>query len=264
MRVAGIRRRVIFHLMHRHYADLGIQVPLGYGCAAPILSPIYWSSFEEIFINGEYCEYVKDCKLPERWIDIGCHAGFFSLYLLLNHRRIKKGGDLRALMVDGDGRLVGQVQRLIELNGVSERFLFRHGAVAAQTGRVHFWERPWMSSGVGSNPAVSDKGFSREVPVLSADQILRLLPPPYDLIKIDVEGAEYEVFNAYQNVLRHSANVLLEWHSWHSGGGGKAEIIRLASGCGFVVQKDFSTQRQSAGLRGGVECGMLLLTKGRD
>ena len=42
------------------------------------------------------------------------------------------------------------------------------------------------------------------------------MQPPFDIIKCDIEGAEWEFLNYYSNIVTNAKFVLLEWHSWHS------------------------------------------------
>ena len=65
------------------------------------------------------------------------------------------------------------------------------------------------------------------------------LKPPYDLIKCDIEGSEWEFLNHYQNLIKSSKYLLLEWHSWHEGGGSFPQIEN------FIKSLDFSLVRQS-------------------
>ena len=65
---------------------------------------------------------------------------------------------------------------------------------------------------------------------------MRLLPPPYDLVKIDIEGAEADFLRAYPKVLSATRHLLMEWHSWHTGGGGPEQLWRSGARDGFRRQ----------------------------
>ena len=209
----------------------------------------------------EYAGVGERFALPSRWLDIGCHAGFFSLYMVWHHRRQQTGSPLKALMIDGDHRVKAQINRLVERNTLGDSFRFQYGAIAVGGGQVRFNERAWMSSGIGENPAIADAGVGRQVPIVRPEAILELLPPPYDLIKIDIEGGEHDFFTGYREVLRHTGTLLLEWHSWHRGGGGLQQIRQLAAEQGFIRQEEFKTSHQIQMQGTKVECGMLLLRR---
>ena len=85
---------------------------------------------------------------------------------------------------------------------------------------------------------------------------MKKLEPPYDLIKCDIEGSEWEFLNNYQNLIKKSKYLLLEWHSWHDGGAGLPQIEK------FILSLDFNVVRSSepipaVGREG--EVGLILL-----
>ena len=65
----------------------------------------------------------------------------------------------------------------------------------------------------------------KNIPVVSCDEIRATLCPPYDVIKCDIEGAEWEFLSHYQSIIKESHFFILEWHSWHTGKGGQKQII---------------------------------------
>ena len=80
-------------------------------------------------------------------------------------------------------------------------------------------------------------------------------PPPYDLIKCDIEGAEWDFMQNYGAVIRKTNFLLLEWHSWHSGGNGFPQLKNKLKELGFKITKE--TKLESASGRDG-QVGLLL------
>lgn len=230
----AFRRRVTFELRQRYYDELEHVVPLGDGLQCPLLFSDAWHSFSEIFVQGEYRDALASVPLPSRWLDLGCHAGFFSLYVAW--RRLTSGATDpgAALLVDGDGRMAAPVAQLIRMNGLASQWQFVHGLIAAGDGRRDFLERPVMASsaaGIG-NP----EGRRLSVPVVPASEIVRRFEPPYDLVKIDIEGGEFDFVTAYGDVLDAARAVILEWHAWHGGGGGERQLHDALNSRGLVLQ----------------------------
>ena len=60
---------------------------------------------------------------------------------------------------------------------------------------------------------------------------------PYDLIKCDIEGSEWEFINYYSEILKKCKFFLLEWHSWHTGDGGYPQIEDKLHSQGFITIK---------------------------
>jgi hypothetical protein len=85
-----------------------------------------------------------------------------------------------------------------------------------------------------------EAGMLTSVPVLTPAMLMSLFPPPYDLIKIDIEGSEHAFVTAYEAVLAQARAVLLEWHSWHAGGGGAAQLRADMGARGFRLAADLT------------------------
>jgi hypothetical protein len=87
--------------------------------------------------------------------------------------------------------------------------------------------RSTLASIAGTNTNAAD------VPILTEAEILSIFRPPFELLKVDIEGAEYDLFTDYRDLLYRCENLVLEWHSWHPGNGGLRQLKELASECGF-------------------------------
>lgn len=228
-----IRRRLAFSLRQDYWEDMDMLVPIGDGLVCPIARRDYLNCFEGVFFGDEYWPAFQRIELPKRWLDLGCHAGFSSLLMYSMRRKKKLTEDVQALLVDGDARVKLQIDRIIQRNKLEGKFQFRHGAISAQPGEVVFEEAPIMSSSVKA--LGSGVGNLRSVPVMTADDLVAALPGPYDLVKIDVEGSEYDFLTHYEKVLRQTRYILMEWHSWHNGGGGLETIHKAIRDAGFKV-----------------------------
>jgi hypothetical protein len=73
---------------------------------------------------------------------------------------------------------------------------------------------------------------------------MKKLAPPYDLVKIDVEGAEYDFLLPYNEILSSTNSLIIEWHSWHRGGRSVLEIQKIVQSYGFESQKSYSTTQE--------------------
>lgn len=228
----AFRRRIVFELRQNYYGDFECLVPLGHGLQCPITFWEAWASFGFIFFEGEYARAFKEMQPPSRWIDLGCYAGHFSLYIAQLRAQRGFSGFGEAFLVDADSRTEGAVQKVLRVNRFDSKWSFLKGAISREMGRVSFVERSFMTSSLSSD-ATDRKGVV-EVDVIAPAQILSAFPPPYDLIKIDIEGGEYDFLLAYSEVLARTEYLLIEWHGWHSGGGGEAQIRALAEDRGFL------------------------------
>ncbi len=258
-----LRRRIIFELTHNHYFELEVAVPLGGKLTCPVTNPDHWYSFSEIFLaGGEYSSVFEKIAPPQRWIDLGCHAGYFSLFVAWLRERRHLSSDFQCLLLDADPRVEGAVNKLIALNGLDNKMLFKKGVIAAGEGERKFSTRPVMASSVATNEE-SDSSALTSVAILTQTDISALLPPPYDLIKIDIEGMEHDFLMAYDQLVLPSKYLLLEWHSWHSGGGGADQIRTMVEMKGFELIDEPVLPHAVQGDGDTGQCGVFLFANRR-
>ena len=254
----SFRRRLGYHLKAEYPEDLDARIPLGCDLASPLFDPEFGSSFSEIFLEQEYAAMFANTPLPRRWIDLGCYAGFFSLWLEWKRRRAGATEPSEALLVDANTTVAPWIKRLLAVNGLVACWKHRCAAIAPGTGSVEFVERSYMGSSLRT---IDDQpGATVSVPILTETALFELLPPPYDLIKADMEGAEYELLLHYPELLRRTRRLSLEWHSWHAGGGGLAQLRELLRAAGFAEVLEVQPART---LSGGRQTGVLLLENTR-
>ena len=72
---------------------------------------------------------------------------------------------------------------------------------------------------------------------------MKEMSPPYDLIKCDIEGKEWELLLHYPKVLSGAKYLILEWHSWHNGGGSLTQITKKLQEFGFSILKSSDTTK---------------------
>jgi FkbM family methyltransferase len=242
-KTSALRTRIVFQVKHRCFSELDLRIPLGYGLCVPWFDEEIGSSFAEIFLDEEYSAMFQYLKPPARWIDLGAFAGFFSIWLLWNRKRLKlDNSPFEAMLIDADERREPYIEGLVRMNDLLSSFHFRRAAIGPGEGSCEFVHIPYMGSALASIVGYSSRPV--EVPILTAAEILTAFPPPYDLLKVDIEGAEYELLQNYRPLLSHCEYLLLEWHSWHSGGGGLGRLQELASNNGFIQLAELQPVRK--------------------
>jgi FkbM family methyltransferase len=263
LRSPWIRRKIAFEIGCRYFSELGIELPIGAGMVCPVASRDAIFSFSEIFLEDEYGDFLRGLPLPETWLDIGCHAGYFTLYLAREHRR-RGSGDWKAMLIEPDPRMVAPVKLTLERNGISDRCRFLGGAVSGSGDPdVGFA----LSDGMGSSLA-SAEGPSKlpkiRVPVLKEREIADRFPPPYDLLKIDVEGAEWEFFDRYGSILEATRSLLLEWHLPGRSEAGEAKVREALARFGFGSIRRLRDDRVVRCGEGWLTAGVCLATRPGD
>jgi FkbM family methyltransferase len=138
-------------------------------------------------------------------------VGYFSLWLAELRRKQCLSHDFSALCIDADSRAQEKIGQLIRMNRFQDKIFFKQGAISLSKTTVPFVEAHHMpNSSVAGNGV--DKAKTKEVEVITAQRIYDIFPPPYDLIKLDIEGSEYDFFAGYDLVLRSSKFLVFEGH----------------------------------------------------
>jgi hypothetical protein len=65
----------------------------------------------------------------------------------------------------------------------------------------------------------------------------------FDLIKCDLEGAEWDFMTHYSFLFRNTKFLVMEWHSWHSGGKGFSQIEKKLTDLEFEIVNLSSPQK---------------------
>ena len=249
LRVSYLRKKLLFNLKHKYFHELGHSIPLRSGYWAQLLEKDSYDSFSEIFIKQEYLNFLPDEQIS-RVLDIGAHYGYFSLWLQSKHPEI----ELYSLLVEPSPRCTRSLKNLINQKKLGERLSYLQGAISLPDDKsTPFYDRAHMA---GSRSSSSKSEKSILVRSLSENDLMENLEPPYDLIKCDIEGSEWEFLNNYQTLIKKSKYLLLEWHSWHDGGGGFSQIEKLLHSLDFGVQCS-SEPVPAVGRKG--EVGLILL-----
>ena len=232
----SIRRRAIFYLKYNFFNEFSFEIPVGENLVAPIPYKDSYDSFSEIFLMSEYQELdiIDEVKY---WLDLGCHMGYFSLWLEREKRKIGIL-DSKALLIDGDRRAKEGVDTLIKRNRLESDWSYIHGVISKPTENIGFSEKPFMSSQV-----VRNTESSIQLTVISESIILSHFDQKIDLIKVDIEGSEWDFLLEYPVVLKNCKYLLIEWHQWHSGGGGKEQIRCQLQEIGFEILKEIEDKK---------------------
>lgn len=205
-----LRQEAAFVIKHTYFSNLQLSLPVASGYQCPLDDSQAWLSFSEVFIEQAYAEAFRYIPYPKRWVDVGCHRGYFSLYLLSKMGK-ESAKNAQALLIDADPRSRAWVASLIKINHLEMQFFYHLGLVSdKQEALQNFACREGMLS--SSKASFGPVGQWVEVPRLETAMIFQNLPPPYDLIKVDIEGAEEAFIDYYGPVLEASQALLLEWH----------------------------------------------------
>lgn len=215
------------------------QPPIAPVKLAGLRHPVYlrpWSSdlyvFEQIFIDREYD---TPLQRPATILDAGANIGLAAVYFA------NRFPDSRIVALEPDGENFA----LLQLNAKRyPNIQCLHAGLwsrRAQLQLANAGEKSWAlrftasdgereASGTGEAPSIQE---ASSVSAMSIDEVseVGLSGVPFDLVKIDIEGAEQEVFAAGGRWLEQAQSIIVECHD------------RLVPGCEATVLQAASHQK---------------------
>ena len=236
LKIKALRKALLIHLHADYFHEFNYSIPIENDYWAQLWENDAYDSFSEIFIHQEYSAYIPDQPLG-RILDLGAHYGYFSLWL-----QSKRPQELiYSIMVEPSQRCRRSLEKLIEQPQLKPRFKYLQSAVSdPQKESTKFFERPFMG---GSMFEFSNVEGSYQVKSLKTSDIVEKNDVPLDLVKCDLEGAEWHLLTNYSDILSQSKFLLMEWHSWHHGGGGIAQIEKKLNDLGFNILRSSPTAK---------------------
>jgi FkbM family methyltransferase len=172
-------------------------------------------------------------KLPtqvERFVDLGCNVGYFACWLA----ELSGARPLKGLMIDANPAVVKEADWHARANHWHE--VFAANGIAgerSESGQADFYLY-WSNycSSTTRNPSLSGPWKRTSVPCIDVGELWRQKfgSARCQLLKVDIEGSEVDLFRVEQPFLGLVDAILLEWHKWRVQ---FPEIERLLRASGF-------------------------------
>ena len=163
------------------------------------------SVFEEIFVDRDYRMVEGILEKAQVVVDVGAHAGFFSLYARMAN------ADAKIYAFEPAADNFQMMKENHKMNRVKDVVL-KNVAVAGEDG-----QRQFVLSGDSHNHSFFGKGETIEVRAISLNTIFeRYRLDEVDLVKMDCEGAEFEILESFEKFGQVKA-FYLEFHEYQPG-----------------------------------------------
>lgn len=171
-----------------------------------------------IFAVEEYAPALEGRRV-ETFIDLGCNAGWFALWLISRAGTTR----FRGLLVDAHPGMAAEAAWHMKRNGLS--FPVVHGAAglpeADSSTTFHLHPSTSASSVLAYQPGKQHpvKGRITEVKVpavsVASEWTKRFGDATVDLLKVDIEGMELDFAKHESAFLKQRVRALIvEWHKW--------------------------------------------------
>ena len=197
-------------------------------------------TFKEIFMDECYLAGLEN-EIPANAtvIDIGANAGYFSLFAAASSPGAKVYA-FEPVPVN-----YAQLKRHCDLNKPKTLHCFQQ-AVAGHCGEITLTFDPLdsftTSATILDSPKATDRSFA--VPCVTLQDLMDLHNiRRCDLLKMDCEGAEYEIFyNCPPDVLKRIDQIAMEVH------GGREKNQNIDALESFLIGQGFATRRRPVGM----------------
>lgn len=181
----------------------------------------------EVFLTDLYAPDARFRVQPgDRVVDVGAHVGYFTAYAASAHP------DVRVASFEPAPESRERLHETLKLNGLESRVKVLPLAVAGSAGlrRLLVHDLPERNSLLEESPPEGDAIRARvDVETVDLGGALALSGfEACDLLKMDCEGAEYEILDAAtDDDLRRFRRMVIEYHEGPGLPGGKAVLDRL-------------------------------------
>ena len=199
LKIPQFRKRILAYLKAHYFEEIGYSLPLGNGYWVNLWQNDAYDSFSEIFIQQEYFDYIPNAKI-NHIIDIGAHYGYFSLWLQSQY----PNENIHSLLIEASPSCAKSLARFVKDEKLKGKFKFLNRAVNDPSEDfTEFYDRPYMAASSFSSLEQSD---AKDVKTLKVEEVFHLMPPPFDLIKCDIEGSEWKFITNYKELIKNSSS----------------------------------------------------------
>ena len=168
------------------------------------------NSLQDVFCHPFYWQLFGWLpKPPQLVVDLGAHCGHFSLLADTCFRIQFPDSDPEFLLVEPNPDLIGTIRRNLQKSGLCQRHSIHQGLVGAtRSGSTTLWvsSKNYLSASLNAGSGM------RAVPANFIDLESLTKARPIDLLKIDIEGAEFDFAGQYIQLLTQVQALMIEIH----------------------------------------------------
>ena len=172
----------------------------------------FLGQFRELFVDENY-KFTSESNEPLIY-DCGANIGLSCLYFKKLYPKAK------IIAFEADKNIADILSKNLKKNSI-EDVVVCDSAVWIHDSGIEF-------SVEGSDGgSIQGRGEKIKVPSFRLKSFLEKSNIEIDLLKIDIEGAEYEVIKDCEQSLNNVRNIFLEYHSWNSSPQKLSEILAV-------------------------------------
>ncbi len=170
------------------------------------------ASLRDVFLSAHYWRLFEHLDAaPEFVVDLGGHCGHFVVLSELVQEERFGSRNTRYLVVEGLSELVDNIRETVSDTGLENRCSIVHGLVGKRSGSAALMRgrSNLLDASAVTRPATVAQ--STDVPYVD---LLRHVPPSasIDVLKVDIEGSEYDFVENYAELLERTRLLAMEIH----------------------------------------------------
>ncbi len=195
---------------------LGLECTLQSGIRLRVRSHPDWVIYSDVIVNGEYDAVIRETLektnpgTPFRVVDLGANVGYFSLRLAdLFLQKFGEAEDLQLTLIEGSPAVFADLEcRVREQSFLRDKTRLINGLVGKKEGHAYI-DQGYIHYGHGAS--VDRTLGAKLVPYVDLNKVLASMNG-IDLLKCDVEGAEFDLIDNYPALLQKVTAAVFEFH----------------------------------------------------
>jgi FkbM family methyltransferase len=197
------------------------------------LSPASRGFIADSYEPAVWARVMREVRAVDEVAEVGAS---FGLYALAFAGRVGDAGHVTAF--EPDPQSAAALEANVAVNGWQKRITVIEAVVGNMCGQVRFAASRGMESRIETRSGSADGVITAPMVTLDSALPARRI----DVVKVDVEGFEYQVLQGARNVLtderRRPRAIVIEVHpfAWAEADTTSARFLGLLDECGFVVE----------------------------
>ena len=183
----------------------------------------FLAAFDEIFVNEIY-DFDSPSPTP-RILDCGANVGLGVLFFLSRHPQA------RIQAFEPDPEVFPFLEANIRACGATQQVELRAAALYTRAGEIVF-----ELEGADGGRVTGETNSARRTVTVRSIRLRDLLAEPVDFLKLDIEGAEFDVLADCADRLLSVKNIFVEMHGRVTEPSRFGEAIAILEKAGFRIQ----------------------------
>lgn len=208
-------------LSKKQLESMKIDAHLESGLVMPLRSFANWWIFNEIFLLNEYDRAIEltlslEGQKEINVIDCGANAGLFTMRMMDRFLVKKRNVKLNLWLIEAAPHLVKELQSKMKSIGNSNiNIQILSGLVGKRTGTATFQlgKTDDVTNYVSEKPLLdwTTRGKIKQLSYVDLEKMIGE-ETSLDLIKVDIEGSEFDFIESYSSLLKRTRVLAVEFH----------------------------------------------------